>query len=229
VGLVLEYRQLDITECKDAIPVRMAHSDRHLFVGGERSHSILVYSLERNWAFVRAIGSEGEGVGQFDRPMGMCIYRDRLIVCDLNNNRLQFIDISAADAADWRFDAPFSSEESAEGQFRWPVDVCEAGGVLFFADFSRVHTCAIAVNGTGALTLTLRSFIDGFTRPNALACTPDASRVFAADRKQISCIDVKSGAVRPFVSIADADAMCLADGLLSAVHFHSLSIIHVRT
>jgi hypothetical protein len=104
--------------------MRMVHTDCYLFVGDHQSHSILVYSLERNWAFVRAIGSEGNGAGQLNGPMGMCIYRDRLIVCDGNNDRLQFIDTSAADAKDWRFDAAFGSEGDAKGQFRIPTDLC---------------------------------------------------------------------------------------------------------
>jgi hypothetical protein len=124
VGLSLEYRQL-CTERNDVLPRRMVHTDRYLFVGDHQSDSILVYSLERNWTFVRAFG----GLGQFYQPMGMCIYRDRLIVCDGLNDRLQFIDIPAADAKDWRFDAPFGSTGTANGEFRWPTDVCEAGGV----------------------------------------------------------------------------------------------------
>jgi hypothetical protein len=53
------------------------------------------------------------------------------------------------------------------------------------------------------------------------------SRVFAADiKKQISCIDLKSGDVRPFVAIAYANAICLADGLLYAAHEGALSIVH---
>jgi hypothetical protein len=192
----------------------------------------LVYSLERNWAFVREIGSEGKGAGPFTSPMGMCIYRDRLIVCDENNRRLQFIDISAADAKDWRFDAPFGSQGTAKGRFERPMDVCTAIDVLFVAEHrnNRVQTFTIAVNAaTGALTLTYRSIIGGFDRPHALVCAPDASRVFVGDYKQISCIDVMSGAVRPFATIADADSLCLADGLLYAVHSDCLSVVNAET
>jgi hypothetical protein len=110
------------TERKDALPWRMVHTDRYLFVGDVKSHSILVYSLERNWEFVRAMGSEGGGAGQFDVPQGMCVYRDRLIVCDCDNNRLQFIDISAADADNWKFDEPFGSSGGANGQIAAPTD-----------------------------------------------------------------------------------------------------------
>jgi hypothetical protein len=201
-----------------ALPLICADSPRMATAILSRSHSILVYSLERDWAFVTAIGSEGKGAGQFDRPMGMCVYRGRLIVCDRGNNRLQFIDISAADAKDWRFDAPFVSEGTAKGQFRAAADVCEAGGVLFVADYGgdRVQTFAIAVDAaTDAVTLTPRSIIGGSASPWALACAPvDASGVFVADSTQVSCIDVESDVVRPFVNIASADGICLADGLL---------------
>jgi hypothetical protein len=79
------------------------------------------------------------------------------------------------------------------------------------------------------LTLTHRSFIGDFDKPYAFACTPDASRVFVADRKQISCIDVRSGAVRSFVDIPRANGIRLADGLLYAVHGDGLSVIHAES
>jgi hypothetical protein len=105
VGLSLEPRTL-CKDRRDAQPRRMTHTDRHFFVGDEKLHSISVYSLLRNWTFVRTIGSDGRGAGQFRNPMGMCAYRDRLIACDMGNCRLQFIDISAADPAKWSFHSP---------------------------------------------------------------------------------------------------------------------------
>jgi hypothetical protein len=87
-------------------------------------------------------------------------------------------------------------------------------GVLFVAQYGSVQTFRIAINtATGALTLTHRSSI-AVDRPWALACTPDGSRVFMVAGKRISCIDVESDAVRPFVGVGEADAICLADGLL---------------
>jgi hypothetical protein len=171
VGLSLEYRKL-CTELTDVQPFRMVHTDRCLFVGDWSSNSILVYSLERDLAFVRAIGSAGNSAGQFERPMGMCVYRDKLIVCD-SHDRLQFIDISAVDPNDWRFDAPFGSFGVGAGQFVWPSDLCVAGGVVFVAESSfssnRVQTFTIAVDPvTRALTLTHRSVIGGFDCPRAL-------------------------------------------------------------
>jgi hypothetical protein len=61
-----------------------------------------------------------------------------------------------------------------------------------------VETFTLTVNAaTSALTLTPRSIIVGVDHPRALTSSSDAARVFVGDRKQISCIDVKSGAVRP--------------------------------
>jgi hypothetical protein len=233
VGLSLEYRQLR-NEGRVAQPLRMVHTDRYLFVGDCWSHSILVYSLERDWAFVRAIGLDREDTAEYDWPTGMCVYRDRLIVCDHGNCRLQFIDMSAADSKDWRLDAPFGSEGAGKGQFRWPSDVCAAGGVLFVVDnkADRVQSFTIDVDtATGALPLTHRSFIGGFTSPTH---SPAHRTMFRAclwgNMKQISCIDVESGAVRPFVNITYARAICLADGLLYAVHGRGcLSIIHAES
>jgi hypothetical protein len=77
-----------------------------------------------------------------------------------------------------------------------------------------------AVNtATGALTLTHRSFISG-SLPRAIACAPDASRVFVAHYNQISCIDVKSGAVRSFLAVAEAGAL---------VHGDCLSVVHAES
>jgi hypothetical protein len=228
VGLAQEYRQL-FTERKGVRPHRMVHTDRYLFVGDVES--ILVYSLERNWAFVRAIGSEGTGAGQFSTLMGICVYRDRLIVCDYENNRLQIIDISAADAKDWRLDVAFGSLGTANGQFQWPLSVCETVACCSSLSTVRVQTFTIAVNdATNALTLTPRSIIGGFAQPSALFSTQDEGpRVFVADDKRISCIDVESGAVHSFVGIRYANAMCLADGLLYAVHDGSVSVIHAES
>jgi hypothetical protein len=76
--------------------------------------------------------------------------------------------------------------------------------------------------------LTHRSLIGRFPQPYAICSTPDdASRVFVSDDNRISCIDVKSGAVRLFVGIGKAEAMRLADGLLYAVHDGALSIVHI--
>jgi hypothetical protein len=69
------------------------------------------------------------------------------------------------------------------------------------------------------LTLAHRSFIGVFEAPAALVSTPDASRVFVADDKRISCIDVKSDAVSVFAAIARADAMHLAGGQLYAMRY----------
>jgi hypothetical protein len=172
----------------------MAHTDRYLFVGDWDARSILVYSLERNWAFVGVIGTKGNGAGQFSTPMGMCVFRDRLIACDSINSRLQFIDISAADAKDWTFDAPFGSQGAGKGQFRCPIDVCAAGGVLVVAEAaysaSRVQTFTMAVNAArGALTLTHRSFIDGFERPHAgrLARVRGGQQTDQLHRRQVRC------------------------------------------
>jgi hypothetical protein len=224
VDLALEYRQL----CKDTgnWPLRMVHSERYLFIGDYQSDSILVYSLERNWTFVRAIGSKGDG--RFAGPMGMCVFRDRLIVCDRYNHRLQFIDISAADAAHWRFDPPVGLKGTAKGQFRFPADVCEAGGVLFVAEQNRVQTLTIAVDVvTRALSLIPRSV--GLYHSCSLACSSDSCRVFVADNAQLSRIDYGCGGA-PFLDIAIADAMCFADGLLYAVHDGGrLSVIHAES
>jgi hypothetical protein len=75
---------------------------------------------------VTSIGSEGTAARQFSWPYATCIYRDRLIVCDTYNARLQFIDISAADAADWEFDEPFGAHGTKRNQLQEPTDLCLA-------------------------------------------------------------------------------------------------------
>ena len=231
VGLPLDYRTL-CAERKDVKPNRMVHTDRHLFVGDWKSHSILVYSLERNWQFIRQIGSKGKGAGQFDWPMGMCVYRDRLIVCDYDNNRLQFVNISAADAKDWAFDPPFGSEAKGKGQFNRPADVCVASGVLFVAEEygHRVQTFTITVNAVnGSLALTPRSIVQPigspFFGPYAIVSSAGGERVFVGDMNRIYSIDVKSDAVRPFADVPNVYGMHLRDGLLYVTHSGCLSII----
>jgi hypothetical protein len=214
----------------------MLHTDRYLFVGDWQSQSILVYSLERDWEFVRAIGSKGTGADQFRLPMGMCVYRDRLIVCDKKNGRLQFIDISAADAKGWKFDAPFGSAGGGEGQFGAPVDVCAASDVLFVAEYlgNRVQSFAVAASGvTGALTLTHRSFIGVKVLDSAisLVSTSDAFRVFIGASNRISEFDARDGssAVRSFAELEWAHQLALSEGRLYAARGDALSVVDVTS
>jgi hypothetical protein len=151
----------------------------------------------------------------------MCIYRDRLIVCDTANFRLQFIDISAADAKDWKFDAPFGSIGPGKGQFNWPEDAGAAGGTLFAAEQggNRVQSFKVAVSkATRTLTLTHRSFF-GVTGPQTLAFSPDSSRVFVGADGHIRFIDVEggTGTVRHFAEVLAHSQMVVSDHELYAV------------
>src|SRR5689334_22049148 len=111
--------------------------------------------------------------------MGMTIRRSKLIACDRVNCRLQFIDISAADPKDWRFDAPFGSRGEGKGQFSGPIDVAVAGDVLFVIENGndRIQSFTMVVNAASrALTVTFRAFIGSkgsaigqFQRPRGLA------------------------------------------------------------
>jgi hypothetical protein len=141
--------------------------------------------------------------------------------------KMQFIDISA-DAKDWKFDAPFGSKGNGNGQFSLPVDVCAAGDVLFVAEYTggRVQSFTIAVSATRALTLTHRSFI-GVENPRTLACSPDGSRVFVGDRERIRFIEVKGGAIRPFIERKMDAQMVAARGLLCMTSGGTLSAFDI--
>jgi hypothetical protein len=208
----------------------MTHTDRFFFVSDRASHSILTYSLERTWQFVRAIGSIGEGVGQFRWPTGMCVYKDKLLVCDYNNHRLQCVDISSNDANTWQFGQPFASRGDDKGHFQYPIDVCTAGDVLVVSEYGAQHlqTFSMTVDPANrALTLTHRSFIGSrgdavgqFKYRLAVACHTGpngVARIFIGDgtgRIQ-SLDDMKSEALRLFTEVKDASTLAVSDdGLL---------------
>jgi DNA-binding beta-propeller fold protein YncE len=58
-----------------------------VFVSDGGNQRVSVHQLDGT--FVRSIGSEGAGNGQFDDPYGVAVAGDRLYVADSCNDRVQ--------------------------------------------------------------------------------------------------------------------------------------------
>ena len=59
-----------------------------LIATGKSSHRLVVYDAETGRQ-LRTFGSEGSGPGQFNRPIGIAVYGDRLFVVERDNHRVQ--------------------------------------------------------------------------------------------------------------------------------------------
>lgn len=51
------------------------------------SHQVLLFNGEGK--LIKTIGCYGSGVGQLDQPVGMCILKDRILVADYGNDKIQ--------------------------------------------------------------------------------------------------------------------------------------------
>ena len=89
-----------------------------IYVADSGNNRIAVFDFDGR--FVRSIGREGQGPGEFSRPTGICILDDsRLAVADFGNNRIQIFDASG------ELEGVINTKEIRV------ADLLEAGGLLF--------------------------------------------------------------------------------------------------
>ena len=74
------------------LPTNVAVADNgHLFVADGYGNAA-VHHFNKHGDLLKSWGGSGDGPGQFNVPHGICVDRDRIIVADRENSRLQFFD-----------------------------------------------------------------------------------------------------------------------------------------
>lgn len=102
-----------------------------------------VVKLDSDGKFVKAWGTKGEGLGDFDTPHGIAVGADgRVYIADRGNSRVQVFDADGGFIAEWKSD---------EIGRPWGVDVDSDGNVLV-ADGGDLTNTAFDRNGALLLT-----------------------------------------------------------------------------
>ena len=94
--------------------------DTNVYVSDEYLHRITVFDKDGN--YVSHWGTHGSGDGELDRPAGLAIHDDVLIVVDSRNNRLQRFTL------DGKYISQFGSAGSGPGEFNTPWGIGLDGG-----------------------------------------------------------------------------------------------------
>ena len=99
-------------------------NDGVMFVTDLGSHRLLKLSCDGT--LLKAAGGRGEGPGQF---AGITLIRNKLFICDSDNNRVQVFD------TDLNFLGSFNTRSSGEGEFNSPLDIStDRDGCLYVAN-----------------------------------------------------------------------------------------------
>ena len=70
-------------------------------------------------------GSKGEGDGQLNRPMGICVSNGRVYVIDYGNGRVQVFDEQGRYLSQW------GSNDGGDGQLNSPYGICVSNGRVY--------------------------------------------------------------------------------------------------
>jgi hypothetical protein len=80
--------------------------------------------------FVRQLGSQGDGDGQFNHPIGVAVSKGEVFVCDTNNHRVQVFSVDGTFARKW------CSPGNGDDRDIRPWGVAVSGGEVFVCDGS---------------------------------------------------------------------------------------------
>lgn len=200
-------------------PALWARGDTGLvLVTGKGSHDIRVFDLQTGEAR-SAIGSQGEALGQFNRPNAVLVHRDLAFVIERDNHRVQILRMPTG--------TPVGS--FGEGELQQPYGGVIAGALpelTFYitddydapldstADLSRrVHRFRVRLDGDGAATVIDHAAIGQRSGPAALRVVetigrdPDGGLLYVADESQKSYL--------VFDSTGSYTGRILAQGLIT--------------
>ena len=127
--------------------------DEALYVADNQDHCVQKLRLADGAHLCRigagALGdvSSGDGEGQFDAPVGLCVAEGVLYVCDENNCRVVALGVDLV----WRY--AFGRQGSGDGEFERPVGVVMHDNELYVVD---QDTHRVQVCGTRDLVLCAR-------------------------------------------------------------------------
>lgn len=118
-------------------PVNIVHSkaDNLLYVTDMALRQVLVYQLDGT--FVRAYGKEG----QF-HPGDVCVYKDRLYVCDVRGHQIHVLDLETGDEI-----RKFGERGGGHGQFHFPTNIKIHDDVLYVSDLLNYRVQLLTLTG----------------------------------------------------------------------------------
>ena len=113
----------------------------NLWVVDTHNHRLIEY--DENGVFIRTLGSEGTGPGQFKSPVDATFSDDgRLFVADQGNHRIQVFSAEGTFLKEW------GSLGTANGQFDAPSGVLVQGQTLYVVDLNNGRIQTFNLEGT---------------------------------------------------------------------------------
>ena len=119
-------------------------SEDNILVVDAGNHRLLKFS---RGDLIAAVGSKGDGPGQFKWPVGVCVngVNGNVYVVDYNAHCVHILN------ADLTFSSKFGSRGSGDGQFNNPYDIAsDSTGCMYVADFNN-HRVQVFISDGGYL------------------------------------------------------------------------------
>ena len=102
--------------------------DTNVYVSDEYLHRITIFDKDGN--YVSHWGTHGSGDGELDRPAGLAIDGDEILVVDSRNNRVQKFTL------DGKYVSQFGKQGTGPGEFNLPWGIgLDGDGNIFVADW----------------------------------------------------------------------------------------------
>ncbi len=117
-------------------------SKANILVVDSGNSRLLKFSWEGN--LITAVGSYGDGRGQYNEPFGMCVnsVNGKVYVVDHGAHCVHILN------SDLTFSSKFGSRGSGDGQFVYPWDVaCDRSGCVYVVDYSNSRVKVFTPNG----------------------------------------------------------------------------------
>ena len=97
-------------------PIHCVQCGEYFLVSDSNEHCIKVFNREGHFQY--KFGKQGQGDGEFNRPLFLSVTQSKhLLVCDGNNHRIQVFE------ADGKFVGKFGTNGSKLGEFTGPYSV----------------------------------------------------------------------------------------------------------
>lgn len=116
--------------------------DGNIYVS-EYGKNARIIKFSKDFVFLKEWGGNGTEKGKFQRPMALAIdTRDRLLVCDSCNHRIQVFDLEG------NFITSFGSIGKAPGQLKYPYDIAvDADGNIYVCEYGNCRIQKFSPDG----------------------------------------------------------------------------------